>query len=116
MSTVVFGIPNCDTVKKARRFLEQYSIDYTFSDLRGEPPTSAQLQHWADSVGLDNLVNKRSTTYRQLTDAEKNGQGDAHWIALLDTHPTLIKRPVLQHNGSVTVGFKEATYRELLGV
>lgn len=116
MSTVVFGIPNCDTVKKARVFLDKNGIDYTFHDFRADPVSETQLQQWVDEIGLENLVNKRSTTYRQLSDNDKTNSQPAHWIALIKAQPTLMKRPVLQHNGTITTGFKESTYQELFHV
>lgn len=116
MSTVLFGIKNCDTVKKARRFLEQHNIDYEFSDFRDEQPNAERIRSWIDILGLSTVLNKRSTTYRQLTPEQQTQSDVKHWVSLIEKQPTLIKRPLLKHQGQLHCGFKEAQYQEIFNV
>ena len=113
MSTQLFGIKNCDTVKKARKWLDAQRINHEFVDFREHPLSSDQLKSWVDRLGMDTVLNKRSTTYRQLDEADKQNTDPAHWIVLMQQQPTLIKRPVLVHDNTVEVGFKAARYEEL---
>lgn len=102
----VYGIPNCDTVKKARKWLEAEGRDYTFHDYKKEGVDAGKLVGWTDAVGWEVLLNKRGTTFRKLDDAEKEGIDREKAIALMVAHPSMIKRPVVEHAGSVLVGFK----------
>ncbi|MGO1616520.1 MAG: ArsC family reductase [Oceanisphaera sp.] len=113
MSTTLYGIKNCDTVKKARKWLEQHQISYVFVDHRADGLNPNNLHHWLDTLGWEQLVNKRSTTYRTLSDADKANLGPDTASALLLAHPTLIKRPLLDNHGQLSVGFKDAQYAEL---
>lgn len=116
MTATLFGIPNCDTVRKARKWLEASGIDHQFIDFRETPTPPDQLRSWLAQVGAP-LLNKRSTTWKQLTDSERQAAeqyGDA-LIALLGAHPTLIKRPVLEHEGRVRVGFSASDYANEFG-
>lgn len=109
---ILFGIPNCDSVKKARSFLQQAHIDYQFHDFRKDGLTEHIIQAWLLSVNFDDLINKRSTTWKQLTDTQRQAimQQD---ITLLCQHPTLIKRPVLQTEQRILIGFKPQEYEAL---
>lgn len=109
----LYGIKNCDTVRKARKWLEQHNIDHEFSDFRETPLQTPQLQHWLKTVG-DSLLNKRSTTWKQLSESQKSLSNEATIISLLAEHPTLIKRPVLETRQSVAVGFSADQYSTLL--
>ena len=109
--TTLYGIPNCDTVKKARRWLDEHGVSYTFTDLRETPVGKARLKQWLAAVGADTLMNRRSTTWKQLADnARPDADDAAAVIATLDAHPTLIKRPVLEHGKQIRVGFTAADY------
>lgn len=109
----MFAIPNCDTVKKARTFLEKNKVDYEFIDFKKTPPTKAQIDTWSQYAG-ELPINKKGTTYRKhkdhydaLTQAEK--------IDFIRANPSLIKRPVLVENGQVlALGFKEDEYAALV--
>lgn len=116
MSTVIFGIKNCDTVKKARRWLDENNISYTFSDFRDEQPNAERIRSWIEILGLDSVLNKRSTTYRQLDAKDKESTEVEHWIPLIETHVTLIKRPLLKHEGQLQVGFSEKMYKDIFNV
>lgn len=104
----LYGIPNCDTVKKARVWLEREGHDYAFHDYKKEGADPAKLESWIAAVGLDAVLNTRGTTYRKLTEAEKADARDSHKaVALMVQHPSMIKRPVVEHLGAILAGFKE---------
>ena len=109
-SLTIYGIKNCDTVKKALKFLSSKSLPYDFIDFRENLISEDLYETMVQGVGLEFLINKRSTSYRSLTDIEKQNIG----YELVSKYPTLIKRPVLFQNGNVMVGFNEKKYSELL--
>lgn len=113
--TTLFGIKNCDTVKKTRRWLDAQKIDYQFHDFRDDGITEKQVQQWIDAIGLATLVNKRSTTWKTLSNTEKEHITSDYVYAatILVEHPTLIKRPLLENNGEINVGFSEANYKAI---
>ncbi len=113
--TTLYGIKNCDTVRKARQWLDAHGIDYTFHDLRSDGVSEADLRRWADAVGWETLLNRRSTTWRQLPASAREGIDAERAIALMREHPTLIKRPVLQTGETLLVGFKPDDYAALFG-
>ncbi|MEO1731978.1 MAG: Spx/MgsR family RNA polymerase-binding regulatory protein, partial [Pseudomonadota bacterium] len=97
-----------DTFKKARKWLDTNGIDYVFHDYKKEGADAAKLEAWIADKGVDVVLNKRGTTFRKLSDEEKSQAGDSHGaVALLVQHPSMIKRPVVEHTGGVLVGFKE---------
>lgn len=108
--TTLHGIPNCDTVKKARKWLEANGIDYDFHDYKKSPPSEDMLADWVKEVGPETLVNKRGTTWRKLPEAEKLTLDDAKAIRLMADNPSLIKRPVVTGKGDLIVGFDEAEW------
>ena len=107
---IMYGIKNCDTIKKARRFLESNQVEFEFIDFREHQIEQRLLESFVDQVGWDKLINKRSTTYRNLSDAQK---ADIT-LALTLKNPTLIKRPVLVIDGDIRVGFSEKIYADLI--
>jgi Spx/MgsR family transcriptional regulator len=112
MNTLV-GIKNCDSVKKARKWLDANGVQYTYHDLREDGLDKAALQAWISELGWEVLLNKRSTTWKQLTEDERNELSDTKVMMLFLAHPTLIKRPVLITKSGILVGFKEAEYSKL---
>lgn len=112
--TTLYGIKNCDTVKKAKKWLDDNEKDYIFHDFRSDGLDISAINKWLKSVPQDKLVNKRSATWKQLSDQEKAlFESDVLTLEakqLILGKPTLIKRPVLADNESVTVGFKESEY------
>jgi Spx/MgsR family transcriptional regulator len=115
MTIDLYGIPNCDTIKKARKWLEANDLEYTFHDYKKEGADPAKVEEWVIAHGVDTVLNKRGTTFRKLSDAEKADAADSHKaVALLVQHPSMIKRPVLEHLGASTVGFKEDEWSALL--
>ncbi|MDE1467309.1 ArsC family reductase [Aurantiacibacter sp. D1-12] len=115
MSIHVYGIPNCDTIKKARKWLEAQGIDYTFHDYKKEGADPARLEAWIAAKGVGVVLNKRGTTYRKLSDAEKaQGEDAAGAATLLEANPSMIKRPIVEHSGGILVGFKEEEWKAAL--
>lgn len=113
--TKLYGIPNCDTIKKAKKWLEQNSVDYTFHDFRKDGLEKKQLQAWCDQVGWEVLLNKRGTTWRGLPDSVKDSVDARKAVELMLEQPAMIKRPVLELGEEVHVGFKADDYKSLLG-
>jgi arsenate reductase (glutaredoxin) len=109
----LYGIANCDTVKKARRWLEQAGIEYAFHDYKKTPPTAILLQAWCKAFGYETLVNQRGTTWKKLPDTDKLGLDEERAIALMCQHPSLIKRPVLETPDTRIVGFDPVQYEAL---
>jgi len=109
----LYGISNCDTVKKARTWLDKHSVDYQFIDFRKTPLKAAQLKNWAACLDWETLLNKRSRTWRELPDAQKEPLNKTHALSLMQEIPTLIKRPVLDNGGNISVGFKDSEYQSL---
>ena len=103
-----FCIPNCDTCKKARKWLDSQSIDYELINVKNHPPGKELLAQWLQEVDENILLNKRGRTWRLLSDDEKLRP----FIELLDENPTMMKRPVLVEDKKILVGFKEAVYQE----
>ncbi len=112
----VFGIPNCDTVKKARVWLEAEGRDYTFHDYKKEGADPAKVAAWIAAAGLDVVVNRKGTTYRALSDADKALAASAETApALLAANPSVIKRPIVEYAGGLLVGFKADEWAATLG-
>ena len=107
----LYGIRNCDTVKKARAWLERNGIEYRFHDFRNDGLTANLVQRWSDQLGWENLLNRRGTTWRQLPEATRATIDADRARALMLEQPTLIKRPVLDDGRTSQVGFKEAEYQ-----
>ena len=109
--TRIFGIPNCSTVKNARQWLAEHGIDAAFSDFKKTPPTAEDIACWLAHIPADTLLNRKGTTWRKL-DAAAQAQADSTegLTALLCAQPSLIKRPVLEYEGRVYVGFKAEQY------
>jgi len=114
--TTLYGIPNCDTVKKARTWLTDHGVDYSFHDFKKQGVPTPQLDAWLKTVGWETLINRKGTAWRLLDDATKAGVTDASSakaVALLQ--PSVIKRPVVEWaDGEVTVGFKPEIFASRL--
>lgn len=111
--TVVFGIKNCDTVKKAREWLDERNVQYRFHDFRLDGLSKNQLQAWIDQLGTDQLINTRSTTWKQLSPKDQALATGKIASAVVLANPTLIKRPILKHGDTLIVGFKPEDYERL---
>ena len=109
----IYGIPNCDTMKKARTWLDERGIAYDFHDYKKAGIDRERLETWAKKVGWETLLNRAGTTFRKLPDADKQGLTEKKAIALMQAQPSLIKRPVLDlGRGKLLVGFKPEIYAE----
>lgn len=109
----VYGIKNCDTIKKARRWLEQHGIEYEFHDFREQGLDEQALAGWLEELGWEALVNRRSSSWKGLDAAVRDGMDQQSAAAAILEQPTLIKRPLLDTGSELHVGFSEALYREL---
>ena len=109
----LYGIANCDTVRKARAWLSQQNVPCLFHDLRKQGVSLDTLLHWCAALGWEALLNTRGTTFRALPEAEKQGLDTAKARDLLLAHPAMIKRPLLDQDGTLTLGFKADLYQSL---
>jgi arsenate reductase len=109
----LYGIKNCDTIKKARKWLTDNSVEYNFHDVRTDGIDAATLDGWIDQVGLETILNRRGTTWRKLDSDDQNGVNRSNVTALLLKYPAIIKRPVLDLDGTITVGFKAEQYQTI---
>jgi arsenate reductase len=114
-AVTIYGIKNCDTMKKARTWLDSHGIGYAFHDYKAEGIAKAKLEQWTDRMGWEVLLNRAGTTFRALPEAEKQGIDTRKAIALMATQPAMIKRPVLEHEGGILVGFKPEQYAAAFG-
>lgn len=110
----LYGIPNCDTVKKARTWLDAHALPYTFHDYKKQGIDAATLAHWSSELGYEALLNQRGTTWRKLPEAERAISTEAAAIALMQAQPSVIKRPLLDTGTRLLQGFSENSYRSLL--
>jgi len=114
MSITVYGIKNCDTIKKARAWLDRRGVDYAFHDYKVAGIDKGKLEGWAREVGWEALLNKAGTTFRKLPDKDKEGLTEKKAIALMLAQPSIIKRPVLElSGGKLLVGFKPEQYEAI---
>ena len=111
----LYGIRNCDTMKKAWTWLDQHGVDYAFHDYKKAGIDAARLEAWAAEAGWETLLNRAGTTFKKLPDAQKTGLDQAKAIALMSAQPSMIKRPVLEGAGQLLVGFKPESYAARFG-
>jgi len=111
---IMYGIPNCDTVRKARKYLDANQVSYTFHDFKKQGLTLETIKHWLQSQPIDVILNKRSTSWKKLTDEQKQALTSGQDVSALTEMPTLVKRPVLETRSSLLFGFKEAEYQSLI--
>ena len=109
-SVTIYGIKNCDTMKKARAWLDQHGVAYVFHDYKAAGIERGQLEGWAQAVGWETLLNRAGTTFRALPEDDKNALSARKAIALMVAQPSMIKRPVLDVGGKLLVGFKPDRY------
>jgi arsenate reductase len=112
MAVVLYGIPNCDTVKKARVWLEQQGVDYVFHDYKKAGADAGALGRWVDEHGWETVLNRAGTTFKKLPDAEKANVDRDKAVALMLAQPSMIKRPVLDLGDRRLVGFKPEAYAQ----
>jgi arsenate reductase (glutaredoxin) len=112
MSVILYGIPNCDTVKKARVWLDGQGIAYVFHDYKKAGADAAKLASWCDVAGWETVLNRAGTTFKKLADSDKADMTQAKAIALMVEQPSMIKRPVVEYAGGILVGFKPDIYEK----
>ena len=110
MAITIYGIRNCDTMAKARAWLDKRGVAYAFHDYKADGIDRARLEAWVKAVGWEVLINRAGTTYRALPEAARQGLTQKKAIALMLDQPSMIKRPVLELGGKFIVGFKPAIY------
>lgn len=115
MTVTLYGIPNCDTVKKARVWLDARGIAYAFHDYKKAGADPARLAAWCDALGWDKVLNRSGTTFRKLPEEAREGLDQPRAIALMVANPSCIKRPIAEYPGGVLAGFKEAEWTALQG-
>ena len=110
----IYGIKNCDTMKKARAWLDARKIDYRFHDYRSAGIEKAKLEYWMSQLGWETLLNRAGTTFRKLPDADRLDLTEKKAVTLMLAQPSMIKRPVLEKDGNITAGFRPEQYEKML--
>ena len=113
MPITIYGIKNCDTMKKARAWLDKHGVEYVFHDYKTAGIDREHLERWAKKAGWETLLNRAGTTFKKLPDQDKEGVAEKKAIALMLAQPSMIKRPVLDVGGKLTVGFKPEIYEKV---
>ncbi|MCJ8149058.1 ArsC family reductase [Shinella sedimenti] len=113
MTVTIYGIKNCDTMKKARTWLDAKGVAYRFHDYKAEGIDAESLKRWVERLGWETVLNRSGTTFRALPDADKQGLDAGKAIALMLAQPSMIKRPILDRDGALTAGFKPEIYDTL---
>lgn len=116
MTITIYGIRNCDTIKKARSWLEGQGVDYRFHDYKTAGIERSHLEYWCNELGWEALLNRAGTTFRKLPDTDKQELDAQKATALMLAHPSLIRRPVLDLDGRLLVGFKPELYESAISV
>jgi arsenate reductase (glutaredoxin) len=115
MTATLYGISNCDTVKKARSWLDGHGLAYAFHDYKKAGIDELRLRTWIAGIGWDPLLNRTGTTFRKLPDADKQDLDENKAVRLMLAQPSMIKRPVVEHDGGLLVGFKPDEWARLFG-
>jgi len=115
MATTIYGIKNCDTMKKARSWLDEHDAAYDFHDYKASGIDRAHLEAWVDKAGWETVLNRAGTTFRKLPDTERENLTRDKAISLMLAQPSMIKRPVLEHDGKLLIGFKPEAYATEFG-
>lgn len=113
-TTILYGIKNCDTMKKARTWLDANKVAYEFHDYKVSGIDARHVTAWCDALGWETVLNRAGTTFRKLSDAEKTNLDQKKAVALMVAQPSMIKRPILDHGGTWIAGFKPETYKAAL--
>ncbi len=114
MTITVYGIKNCDTVKKACKWLDQNDVAYQFHDVRADGLTSANVSAWIQQLGWETIINKRSTTWKSLSPNMRDSMDSQSAVKAIVENPTLFKRPLLDKGGTFLTGFKDKDYEQFL--
>jgi arsenate reductase (glutaredoxin) len=111
----IYGIRNCDTMKKARAWLDEHGVEYRFHDYKVDGIDKARLQGWVRMAGWEKLLNRAGTTFRRLPEADRRGLDECKALALMLAQPSMIKRPVLEAQGQLLVGYRPEEYSSAFG-
>jgi len=111
--TRIFGIKNCDTMKKARAWLDQHGIEYSFHDYKASGIDRSHLEKWCRELGWERVLNRSGTTFRKVPEADRAAIDEKRAIALMLEQPSMIKRPILEHAKKLLAGFKSEEYSSL---
>ncbi len=114
-AVVLYGLATCDTTRAARKWLEAKGVGYSFHDVRADGLRQPLVGRWVRALGWEKVINKASTTWRGLPEADRNGLDETKAVALLLAHPALVKRPVLDRGGELSLGFKPSAYAATFG-
>lgn len=114
--TTIYGIKNCDTIRKARRWLEEHGVEYRFHDHRTDGLDPLRLRAWAETLGWEKLLNRNGTTFRKLPPQRRENLDEETAIELMLDQPALIRRPLLERGETLQLGFKPTEYAALFGV
>jgi arsenate reductase len=114
-TVTIYGIKNCDTMKKARAWLDAHGVAYDFHDYKSQSISAGRLAGWMKQAGWETLLNRAGTTFRKLPDADREGLDEKKAMALMLAQPSMIKRPVLETGDRILVGFKPETYAASFG-
>lgn len=115
MTIILYGIPNCDTVKKARKWLDARAITHVFHDYKKQGADDARLAAWVAQAGWEKLLNRAGTTFRKLPEADREGIDAAKAVRIMQASPSCIKRPVVEHPNGLLVGFNQLEWEAVLG-
>lgn len=111
----LYGIPNCDTVRKARAWLDAHGLAYAFHDYKKDGTDPAKLERWVAQAGWETVLNRRGMTFRKLAEADKADLDAAKAVRLMAAHPSAIKRPMVEHSGGLLVGFDPGAWAAAFG-
>ena len=114
MTVTLYGIPNCDTVKKARVWLDGRGVAYAFHDYKKQGADAAQIARWAEAAGWEKLLNRAGTTFRKLAEADKVNLDPAKAVRVMTANPSAIRRPIVEHPGGLLVGFRPEEWETAL--
>ena len=114
MNVTMYGIRNCDTVKKARAWLQEHRVAFDFHDYKSAGIDRDRIASWAAELGWERLLNRSGTTFRKLADEQKQGLNEAKAIELMEQQPSMIRRPLIEKDGRLLVGFDPERYRQVL--
>lgn len=115
MTVTIHGIKNCDTMKKARAWLDAHGVDYAFHDYKVEDVTADRVRGWVDRLGWEAVLNRAGTTFRKLPEADRAGLDADKAVALMLAQPSMIKRPMLEHGDTLIAGFRPERYAAVFG-
>ena len=115
MAITIYGIKNCDTMKKALKWLDQQGVEYRFHDYKKEGVPEAELRRWIDALGWDTVINRRGTTWRKLDQSTRDEMDAERAVTVAMDNPSLIKRPILHSDNIIEAGFEEGRWKTLLG-